>query len=306
MIKSLLITGANGGLGKDSARQMALLETTEKIYLGCRNEEKAKAAQADLEEITGRKIFEILIIDVSNLDSVRAAVKALPEPVEALVMNAGGMGGKSFSSLTKYGVTEQFSTNVLGHALLLDEIIAAKKLTKVAIYAGSEAARGVVKMNLKRPKLKESSVADFISICDGTHGPKTNDPLVPYGPVKYVAAHWMASMARKHPELRIVTVSPGSTSGTDVGGDLAPFMKFAFTVVGPKLLPLFGLMHEVEKGAKRYVDVLTDESYKSGVFYASKASTLTGKIVDQGDIFSDLNNESYQDNAYEAVHSFLK
>ena len=42
MNKTILITGANGGLGKDAARQLALLDGTEKIYLACRNEAKAR------------------------------------------------------------------------------------------------------------------------------------------------------------------------------------------------------------------------------------------------------------------------
>ena len=53
-VKTVLITGANGGLGKECARQLALLDGTEKIYLGCRNEEKAKAAQRELEEATDK------------------------------------------------------------------------------------------------------------------------------------------------------------------------------------------------------------------------------------------------------------
>lgn len=92
-----MITGTNGGLGKECARQLALLDESEKIYLDCRNEEKAKSAKIDLERSTGKSIFEILIIDVSNLDSVRSAVEALSEPVEALVMNTGGMGGANFN-----------------------------------------------------------------------------------------------------------------------------------------------------------------------------------------------------------------
>ena len=77
-MKSVLVTGANVGLGKESARQLALLESTERVYLGCRNLEKAEAAKADLEQATGRSVFEILQIDVMDLDSVRAAVRALP------------------------------------------------------------------------------------------------------------------------------------------------------------------------------------------------------------------------------------
>ena len=69
---------------------------------------------------------------------------------------------------------------------------------------------------------------------------------------------------------------------------------------------LLGFMQELEVGAKRYVDVLNDETYKSGVFYGSKEPTVTGPMVDQGTIFADLNNETFRDNANQAVHRFVQ
>ncbi len=306
MVKSILITGANGGLGKECARQLALQNETEKIYLACRNEEKAKAAKLSLEESTGKSIFEIVLMDVSNLDSVRSAAQSLSEPIEALVMNAGGMGGKNPGEKTADGVTQMFAVNVLGHVVLLDELLKAKKLTKVALFAGSEAARGVPKMGMKRPALKTSSVDEFASICDGSFFGEKFDPMGAYGAVKYVAAMWMSSVARKKQDIRVVTMSPGGTGGTDVMKDLTGIMKFMFAVVGVRLMPLFGLMHKLEVGARRYVDGLNDESYKSGVFYGSKKPVLTGPLVDQGTIFGDLNNEAFQDNANEAIHRFIK
>ncbi len=63
--------------------------------------------------------------------------------------------------------------------------------------------------------------------------------------------------------------------------------------------------HSVEAGAKRYVDALNDNSFKTGAFYASERTVLTGPMVDQGASFADLNNAHYQDNAYEALHRFL-
>ena len=95
MNKSVLITGANSGLGKESARQLAMINETEKIYLACRNLERAEEAKQSLEKSTGRSIFEIVLMDVSDPKSVRSAVAGLNEPVDALIMNAGGMGGKT-------------------------------------------------------------------------------------------------------------------------------------------------------------------------------------------------------------------
>ena len=305
MIKSALITGANGGLGKECARQLALQDETTKIYLACRNEEKAKAAKLSLEESTGKSVFEIILMDVSDLDSVRTAVTSLAEPVEALVMNAGGMGGKAPEALTVNGVTRMLAVNLLGHVVLLDELLKEKKLTKVAIYAGSEAARGFPKMGMKRPALETSSVDEFVSICDGSFFGDKFDPMVAYGLIKYTAALWVSSESRKNSDIRMITMSPGGTSGTAVMDDLPPFMKFMYKHIGGRLMPLFGLMHNLDVGAKRYVDSLNDDSFKSGVFYGSKKKVLTGPLIDQGTLFADLNNESFQDNANEALHRFI-
>ena len=143
MNKSILITGANGGLGKDSARQLGLIKETEKIYLACRDELKAKAAKADLEKSTGRSIFEIIIMDVSNSDSVKLAVAELKEPIDALIMNAGGMGGKAPEKITADGVTQQFATNVLGHVVLVDELLKAGKLKKCGTLRKFGSCKGI-------------------------------------------------------------------------------------------------------------------------------------------------------------------
>ena len=306
MLTSVLITGANAGLGKDAARQLALQDGIEKIYLGCRNEQKAIAAKKSLEESTGKKVFEILLMDVSNLDSVRAAIETLTEPIDGLILNAGGMGGSKPGSKTKDGVTQMFAVNVLGHVVLLEELLKANKLTQAALYAGSEAARGVPKMGMKQPKLKSSSVEEFKSVIDGSFFGAKFDGMEAYGYVKYIAALWISALSRKYPKVRMVTVSPGSTSGTEVMKDLPPFMKFLFGAVGTRIMPLFGLMHKLELGAKRYVDGLNDPAYQSGKFYASKKPVLTGVMVDQGTIFADINNEKIQENAYQAVHAFLQ
>ena len=305
MVKNVLITGANAGLGKECARQLAMFDETEVVYLGCRNTRKAEAAKSELEQATGKKIFEIVQLDLMDLDSVRAAVAALPGPVDGLVLNAGGMGGPTPGELTNEGVTHMFAINVLGHSLLVDELLQAGKLSGVAMYAGSEAARGAKEMRIKRPALKSSTVDEFASVMDGSYFNGEGKPMVSYSHTKYIAAMWMASMARKHPDIRFVTMSPGGTSGTagidSMRGALRVMMKY----VAMPMMKAFGMMHGVETGASRYVGALNNAEYESGVFYASLDGKSTGPLVDQATIFADLNNEEFQDNANEALRCFL-
>ena len=245
-------------------------------------------------------------MDVSDPNSVRSAVAGLNEPVDALIMNAGGMGGKSPLEVNSNGVTSLFANNVLGHAVLLDELLKAKKLNNIALYAGSEGARGVEEMGMERPDLNTSSTDEFDAVINGSFFDEETDPMQAYGYVKYTAALWMSSEARKNPNIRFITMSPGFTSGTAVMDDLPPRKRFMFKyIMLPIVAPLRGMVHKLEKGAKRFVDGINNESLTSGVFYASKAKSLVGPVIDQSTIFPDLNNASFQDNANEAIHRYI-
>ena len=301
-----LITGANVGIGKDVARQLALSGQHKRIILACRSHAKAEIAKKELETATAKTIFAVVVMDVSDPASVRTALAALETPIDDLVMNAGGSGGKTPLALTKDGVTEIFASNVLGHVILLDGLIDAGKLKRAAVFAGSEAARGVPKLGMKRPVMADSSADEFACLCDGSwfRGRKPDGTLA-YGQVKYVAAMWMAATARRNPGLKLVTVSPGNTGGTQVSRDMKlPIRLLLKSVLMPIVLPAFGLVHGVDKGAKRLIDGLNDPALKSGVFYASKADALTGPVVDQSEIAPGLASHAYQDNASEAVHRF--
>lgn len=299
--KTVLITGANAGIGKDAARQLALRSDTARIYLACRNPGKARAAQKDLEAATGRRVFEIVIMDVSDLNSVRAAAASIGEPLDALVMNAGGNGGATPRALTQDGVTYMFASNVLGHVVLAETLLKDGKLTEVAVYAGSEAARGVPKLRIPRPAFATSSPGELASAIDGTwfSGRKYKSSLA-YAQAKYLGALWMASLARQHPGIRFITMSPGNTVGTEALSSAPAPVRVLMPVIAPAL----GLGHQLQDGARRIVDAVTDPSLTSGVFYASAARKLTGPVIDQAGIFPDLASPAIQDNANEAIHRF--
>jgi hypothetical protein len=126
--------------------------------------------------------------------------------------------------------------------------------------------------------------------------------------VKYAETMWTLAMARKYPNLKFVVVSPGNTGGTNAPDSLPPAMKFMLKyVMMPVVFPLMGgMVHSLEVGAKRFVDGVSDDRYKSGVFYASAAGKLSGDMVDQSTFYTDLKNVSFQDNADSAIHRFIK
>jgi NAD(P)-dependent dehydrogenase (short-subunit alcohol dehydrogenase family) len=299
--RTVLITGANAGIGKEVARQLALRPEMARIYLACRNRDRAKAAKTELEAATGRKIFDTVLMDVADQNSVRTALASFDGSIDALVMNAGVIGPETLG-LTADGVTTVFATNVLGHAAFLERLLAEGRLGEVAVFVGSEAVAGVPKLGMKRPTFVSNSADELATVIDGSYfASRKPDFNLAFAQAKYIGALWMASLARQHPEHRFVTVSPGNTTGTGAASGLPLPMRVAAKYV----MPALGLSHKLDVGAKRIVDGVTDPALTSGVFYASAANKLKGPLVNQADILPDLANPSFQDHANEAIHRFI-
>ena len=108
-----LITGANKGLGFETARQLIAAGHT--VYLGCRNPERGQAAAQHL----GARLVQL---DVTDDESVAAAAQLIDEMggLDVLVNNAGieGRGENNAiidaGSVTADMMREVFDTNVFG------------------------------------------------------------------------------------------------------------------------------------------------------------------------------------------------
>ena len=240
-------------------------------------------------------------MDVADLGSVRAGLADIDGSVDALVMNAGVIGPQTLN-LTADGVTNVFATNVLGHVVLLEGLLAEGRLGEVAVFVGSEAVRGVPKLRMKGPSFVSTSADELATVIDGSYfANRKPDFNLAFGQAKYIGALWMAYLARQYPDRRFITVSPGNTTGTGAASGLPLPMRIAAKYV----MPALGLAHKLDVGAKRLVDGVTDPTLSSGAFYASAANKLNGPMVNQADFLPDLANPSFQDNANEAIHRFI-
>ena len=117
----------------------------------------------------------------------------------------------------------------------------------------------------------------------------------------------MSTLARQHSDLRLITMSPSNTAGTEgFSSAPAPVRLLAQRVIQPIVFPALGLGHHLADGAARIVTAVSDPSLTSGVFYASAENKITGPVVDQASIVPDLRNTTIQDNANQAIHRFIR
>ncbi len=123
--KIVVITGANSGLGLESARLMAARGA--QIIMACRSQEKASAAKEDiLDQVPDAKL-DIMALDLASQKSIQlfaARFKQSYPRLDILMNNAGLMAPPL--SHTEDGFEMQFGTNHLGHfaltGLLLDHL----------------------------------------------------------------------------------------------------------------------------------------------------------------------------------------
>lgn len=115
--RTVLITGANSGLGFRSAE--ALAGHGARVLLACRNATKAAAALDSVAAVATGPAPEVVTLDLADLDSVRAAaadVATRVESLDVLMNNAGIMATPR--GTTAQGFELQLGTNHLGHFAL--------------------------------------------------------------------------------------------------------------------------------------------------------------------------------------------
>jgi NAD(P)-dependent dehydrogenase (short-subunit alcohol dehydrogenase family) len=124
-LRTIIITGANSGLGEEAAKILASNHQCHIIY-ACRDKGRAEESIEAVKQSTGWSRIEFMQLDLGSLDSVRAFAKAWKlkrttvPPLRALVCNAGLQQSGDVDKKTSDGFELSFGINHLGHFLLIN------------------------------------------------------------------------------------------------------------------------------------------------------------------------------------------
>ena len=120
--KTVIITGANTGIGKETALDLAKRKA--RVILACRNDYRGEKAAQDIRKASHNKDVEYRHLDLSSLPSVRQFSNSIIDegiPVNILINNAGIMRCPYWK--TEDGFEMQFGVNHLGHFLLTNLLL---------------------------------------------------------------------------------------------------------------------------------------------------------------------------------------
>ncbi len=254
--RTAVVTGANGGLGLETAR--ALANAGAHVVMAARDQAKATAAERDIRAGNPTASLAVVALDLGSLASVRAAAATIlgaHDSLDILVNNAGLMALPE--RRTEDGFEMQFGVNHLGHfvltALLLPALLRAQQARVVTVT--STAHHMGTAVDPANPHL------------EGRYG-----PWKAYGQSKLANFHFGIGLQRRfaaagarasslvaHPGLSNTELQATSVRETEGGAS----QKFFHVLAGRTgMTPAVGALPQLRAA--------TDPNAKGGEFYAPR------------------------------------
>lgn len=190
-----LITGANKGLGKETAR--ALVDAGHMVWIGARDEARGRAAADEV----GARFVQLDVTDDASVGEALETIARSGTGLDVLVNNAGiaKYDSRFAEALDSTSVLEIFDTNVVGIV----------RVTEAALPLLEQSANPVV-VNVS------SALGSFWATHEPTR-PASQFVSLIYGSSKAAVSMLTVQYARAHTKVKFNAVEPGITA-TELGG----------------------------------------------------------------------------------------
>jgi NAD(P)-dependent dehydrogenase (short-subunit alcohol dehydrogenase family) len=294
---TLLITGANGGIGMATTKAL-LKQNVKRIILACRTQQKAEAAMLELAAYNQHtELVPVGGFDMTDPAAIEEAIKTLPvvEPIDTVFLQSGGVVvSKEFQFVESLAgnIEKTVFQNAIGGFLTAEFLKHHKRLANGAkiVFAGGEGARGIPGL---MPKPEYKTADDFLTYL--TKGQGSFNVFSAIGVSKFASALLVQKLASLNDGYQYIWFSPGLTGGTS---GLDPMPKLRRTImkhIGFPVMQLIGIAQSPEKAAQKNVDCLLGEIGSNGDILGAPEGKALGKIVDQKPMNSALTNHQIRD-----------
>jgi NAD(P)-dependent dehydrogenase (short-subunit alcohol dehydrogenase family) len=255
--KTVLITGANVGLGFEAAVKFAALGVSTLIF-GVRSLEKGKAAKEKIEQTTkcNTNVIQLFQLDMSDFSSVEkfaTAVSGKFPTIDAAVLNAGI--APSGYNLSPHGWEMSVQVNVLSTTYLA--ILLLPKLRATSSTTGKPAHLEIIASTGHRD-VNPESVQGNEGILKKVNDEKTFSWVAQYSITKLLVMWSMVHIAAKTSPHQVIVVAtcPGLCQST-IGRDFSAPLRYPDTL----FKKIFG--RTCEEGSRTYVSatLLREEAH---------------------------------------------
>ena len=260
--KTLLITGANSGLGLECIKTVIRANEGWRIIIASRNIKKSEAVIQSIKAEYPDQQITVMYLDLGSLESARSFVNEFPkdnhEPIDALICNSGIID-RVANKVSNDGYDMTFAVNHLGHFLL----------TNLLIDHLSERAKiVVVSSNMHNSTIREGKMAaaEYIS-AELLSSPNNKlDGFTRYSTSKLCnllfAYELVRKLAEKSLQITVNSFDPGFSPGTGLmqgGGAFRNFLMGSWLMKG--IMGMMGIVTSTpERSGKAMARLILDES----------------------------------------------
>lgn len=138
--KTILVTGASSGIGKQTAIECAKMGAN--VIITARNEERLKATMLSLSTENGQK-HQMVIADLSGQDGVNFLVEQLPV-LDGVSLNAGIVKTLPIKFINSEDLGQVLNTNMIGPVLLTQRLLKKKKIGRGSSVVFTSSIGGVM------------------------------------------------------------------------------------------------------------------------------------------------------------------
>lgn len=166
--KTVIITGATGGIGKETARYLARLGA--RVILACRDVEAAEKVKTELTTETKNQNIVVRKLDLSSFASIRAFAKEINDTEQQLdvLLHNAGYASSFKKTVTEDGIEKTMATNHYGPFLLTHLLIDLFKKTpesRIVVVASSLYVLASVNLDNLNPKDTIPGYLYYVSKC---------------------------------------------------------------------------------------------------------------------------------------------
>ncbi|REL37736.1 SDR family NAD(P)-dependent oxidoreductase [Rhodohalobacter sp. SW132] len=277
--KTVIITGANSGIGKAAARKFAGEGHT--VIMACRNLEKSRPVRDQIATKTGNGRVLLEQVDMSSFESIRDFCSTYQEKhqkLDILIHNAAYFNHGSPYKQSPDGIEITFATNVAGPFLmtmLLRDLLAASDDARI-LHAGS---------NIIKHFLNPKKEIDFDHLQKEPENPRNHSVYINYRNSKMALLMLSFRMAKEFAGDGIKTYSL-QINGATMSKEALMKVKPHWRIIA-RIQNLF--FRPPEFTANLYYEICISEKFRemSGVHFNHKLDVMQPAKTDAG-IITDI------------------
>ncbi|HET9408429.1 MAG TPA: SDR family NAD(P)-dependent oxidoreductase [Candidatus Sulfotelmatobacter sp.] len=229
-MKTVVITGANSGIGFAAARYLAALPQWH-VVLACRNAVKANASIAEIRKMRPDARVSFASLDLFSFESVRQFPGLLAEmpipPLSGLILNAGGPNLSANPQFSEDGFEQTLQLNFLGHFLLANLLISHLSTGARIVFVSSDIHDPAA---TKMGKIMPPKFGPVEEVARSIGMAAKLKPMERYGTAKMFAMMAAYELDRRlkaaGKQITVNSWSPGVVPTTQAGKGMNPIAKW--------------------------------------------------------------------------------